>query len=150
MEGAAMAPITVSAMMAVRSIGFPKKVVDRSPFVAAARNGVQRCPLRRRRSPVRARLPQFARIMRGVELAGAGLAGERDQVLGDDPGGDDLLDAAFPEARPRIAPEGPAIVGPHSELPADFGQHGETALEVPDRELAGPRRPFAPMRIGAV
>ena len=38
--------------------------------------------------------------MRGVELAGAGLARERDEVLGDDAGRDDRFDAAFLQARP--------------------------------------------------
>src|ERR1700678_1970371 len=94
--------------------------------------------------------PDLAGIVRGVELAGARLAREGDQVLGDDPGGDDFLDPAFLEARPGVAPERLAIVGLDAQLPAHLEQHGEAALEVPHGELAGPRRPLAPVRIGAV
>src|SRR5258708_39639950 len=88
--------------------------------------------------------------MRGIEFAGACLAGERNQMLGNDPGSDDLLDSAFFQAWPGIAPESPAIVGAHAKLPAHFDQHGEAALQVRHRELAGPWRQLATMRIGTL
>src|SRR5215468_9862868 len=94
-------------------------------------------------------LPGLARIMRGIKLAGAGLARERDQMLGDDPSGDDFLDSTFLQARPSIAPESPAIVGQRAELPAHLEQHGEAPFQVLESELARPRRKLAAMRIGA-
>src|SRR5258708_40150516 len=69
-------------------------------------------------------------------------------MLGNDPGGDDLLDSAFLQARPGIAPESPAIVSEHAKLPAHLEQHGEAAFQVRHRELAGPWRELATMRIG--
>src|SRR5215472_891410 len=95
-------------------------------------------------------LPHPARIMRGIKLAGAGLARERDQVLRDDTGGDDFLDSAFLQAWPGVAPKGAAVVGEHAELPAHFEQHAEAPFQVLEGKLAGPRRPLAAMRIGAV
>src|SRR5215468_10290486 len=94
-------------------------------------------------------LPGLARIMRGIKLAGAGLARERDQMLGDDPGGDDFLDSTFLQARPSKAPESRTIVGQRAELPAHLEQHGEAPLHVPESELARPRWKLAAMRIGA-
>src|ERR1700730_2072110 len=88
--------------------------------------------------------------MRAIKLAGADLARERDQMLGDDSGGDDCLDSAFLKAWPGIAPESPAIVGQYAELPAHLEQHGEAPFQVLEGELAGPRGALAPMRIGAV
>src|SRR6266446_935482 len=88
--------------------------------------------------------------MRGVEFARAGLACERDQMLGNDPGGDDLLDSAFLQARPGITPESSAIVSAHAKLPAHLEQHGEAAFQVRHRELAGPWRELATMRIGTL
>src|SRR5262249_60173826 len=88
--------------------------------------------------------------MRGIEFAGAGLAGEGDQMLGNYAGGDDFRDSAFLQAWPRVAPESPAVVGQHAKLPAHFDQHGEAALQVRNRELAGPWRELATMRVGAM
>src|SRR6516164_5198652 len=80
-------------------------------------------------------LPDLARIVRGIKLAGAGPARERDQMLGNDPGGDDFLDSTFLQTRPSIAPESPAIVGQHAELPAHLEQHGEAPFQVLEGEL---------------
>src|SRR5215471_8310521 len=88
--------------------------------------------------------------MRSIEFAGAGLAGEGDQMLGNYAGGDDFLDSAFLQAWPRVAPESPAVVGQHAKLPAHLDQHGEAAFQVRNRELAGPWRELATMRVGAM
>src|SRR5579871_5923768 len=87
--------------------------------------------------------------MGGIELAGAGLAGERDQVLGDNPGRYDFLDPAFLQPRPGITPEGAAIVSQHAEFPAHLEQHGGAAFQILESELAGPWGALAAMRVGA-
>src|SRR5262252_3094468 len=87
--------------------------------------------------------------MRGVQLTGAGLAREGDQMLGDDPRGDDFLDPAFLQARPGVAPERATIARQHAELPAHLGEHGEAPSQILEGELARSRRALAAMRIGA-
>src|SRR5215468_2996359 len=87
--------------------------------------------------------------MRGVQLAGASLAREGDQMLGDDARGDDFLDPAFLQAWPGVAPECPTVVREHAELPAHLGEHGDAAFQVLEGELARSRRALAAMRIGA-
>jgi phospholipid-binding lipoprotein MlaA len=76
------------------------------------------------------RIAQLGGVVGSVHGAGGSLAGEGDQVAGDQAGLDHRLDLAAPQLGPGEGPERAAVVAADADLPHDLGQQAQAHADV--------------------